>query len=150
MAALALGGAALVTACSTSTSSSTPSAAPTTSPAMTSPSATTSVSAATCQHAKSLRASLDSLTHLSLSANSATKIRSDLTNVQAQLTALKGQPGFATLDNQIKSSVDQVTKAANGMSSPPTGTQVQAVITALSGLKAKSSSAVAGLKAACP
>ncbi|HUJ06598.1 MAG TPA: hypothetical protein VLX31_10870 [Streptosporangiaceae bacterium] len=147
VAALAFGSAALIAACSSASTSSSPSATPTSSmPAATSP----SVSAAACKHVDSLRGSLTSLTHVQLNASSASQIRTDVTNINTQLTALKDEPGFSAQASQLRSSVDQVTNAAKKMSSPPTSAQVQAVITALSQLKAKSSGMIAGMKAACP
>lgn len=143
---LALGSAALVAACSSSSSSSAPSATPTATPTATSP----TVSAAACKHVDSLRGSLTSLTHVQLNASSATKIRTDVTNIQTQLTSLKSEPAFSAQASQLKASVDQVTKAAQKMSSSPTASQVQAVIAALAQLRAKSSAMIAGMRAACP
>ncbi len=153
---LTLGAAAAVAACSSSTtSSSSPSASPATTSPTTSPTAsptTGSPSSATCQHVSSLRASLTSLTHLTLSANAASQIRKDVTNIETQLAALKGEASgaFATQLNQLNAAVSQVTAAAAKMGSPPTGAQTQAVITALSNLKTKSASAIAAMNAACP
>jgi hypothetical protein len=141
-------------ACSsgTSTSSSTHSAAPrTTSPAA-SPSHSGSASHATCKHVSSLRASLETLTHLQLNAASATQIRTNLSNIQTQLSALKGQGGgaFSHQVKQLSNSLDQVKKAAANLGSPPSGGQVTKVVTALSGLRHQSRAALAQMNAACP
>ncbi len=152
LALLAVGAAAAVAACSSSTTSS---SSPSASPATTSPTAsptTGSPSSATCQHVRSLRASLTSLTHLTLSANASSQIRNDVTNIETQLAALRGEASgaFATQLNQLNAAVSQVTTAAAKMGSPPTAAQTQAVITALSNLKARSASAIAAMNAACP
>ncbi len=147
VAALAFASATLIAACSSASTSSSPSAAPTSSaPTSMSP----SVSAAACKHVDSLRGSLTSLTHVQLNASSATQIRTDVTNINTQLSALKSDPAISAQTSQLKASVDQVTKAAQKLSSSPTSAQVQGVITALSQLKAKSSGMIAGMKAACP
>lgn len=150
---LAFAGAALIGACSSgSSTSSSSSAAPSTTSPSTSPSTTTTASAATCKHVDSLRTSLESLTHVSLNANAAAQIRTDLTNIQTQLTALKGEAGGAlsTQLSELTASLNQVEKAAQGLSSNPSSAQVQAIITALSGLKAKSAATISEMNAACP
>jgi len=107
----------------------------------------------TCKHVNSLRTSLQDLNHLNMSASSASKIRADLTNIQAQLAALKGHAGSSALStqlNQLSTSVDTVKKAANSLSTPPTTAQITAVVTALKQLKAQSRTALAAMNAACP
>jgi hypothetical protein len=173
-AALALGGVALIAACSTSTPTSAPAhthhptstpttasptttpttpttspASPTTSPA-TSPTSTATVSAAACKHVDSLRGSLQSLTHVSLNASSAATISADLRNIEAQLTALKGDPQFSHVATELKSSIDSVKKAAAGMSSTPSASQIQSIIRSLGHLKGRAASFEAQMKAACP
>lgn len=154
-AVLVAGGVAVLGACSsTSTSggSSTPSS---TSPTMThsaSPSVSISVSAATCQHVASLRTSLENLTHLQLNASAATQIRKDLTNIQTQLAAIKasGNGALSTQVSSLSNSLSSVEKAAKNLSSPPSASQVTAIVTALSGLKGNSQATIAGMKSACP
>jgi hypothetical protein len=110
------------------------------------------VSQSTCKHVDSLRTSLESLTHMQLNASSAAKVRTDLTNIETQLAALKGQGGsaFSSQISQLSASLDKVKGAANSMSNPPTPSQVTAVVTALSQLKTQSKSALAAMNAACP
>jgi len=150
---LMTGVAATMAACSSSpsTSSSTHTPAPrTTSPA--SPTVTATASAKTCKHVHSLRGSLESLNSVQLNTSAAGKIRSDLTNINTQLHALKSE-GSGTLSaqvGQLSTSVDQVQKAANGLSNPPSASQVNAIVNSLHGLRAQSQSAVAAMQAACP
>ena len=108
------------------------------------------MSAATCKHVNSLRASLTSLTHVKLSASSAGQITTDLKNIQAQLAALKGTPGFQAHAQQLNSSLNEVKKAAHGIGTSPSPGQVGSVISALSGLKAQSQSTMSELKTLCP
>jgi len=107
---------------------------------------------ATCKHVNSLRTSLESLTHQQLNASSAAKIRTDLTNIQTQLAALKGQGSshFSNEINKVSASVDKVRNAASALSNPPTTSQVTAVVTALSQLKTQSKSAIAAMNKECP
>jgi TolA-binding protein len=145
-------------ACSsgTSTSSSSHTAAPRTTSPSASPANTGSGSAmanqAMCKHVNSLRGSLESLAHLQLNASSASQIRTNLTNAQTQLSALKSQGGgaFSHQVNELSGSLNKVKKAAGNLSSPPSASQVNAVVTALTGLRAQSKTTVAQMNAACP
>jgi len=90
----------------------------------------------TCKHVDSLRTSLQDLNHLQLNPSSASKLRTDLTNIEKQLAALKSQGGNSALSGQVKQlsmSVDKVKKAANGLSTPPTKAQATAVVTVADG-----------------
>jgi TolA-binding protein len=143
-------------ACSsgTSTGSSTHSAPPrTTSPAA-SPanSGSATLSQATCKHVNSLRGSLETLAHLQLNASSAGQLRTNLTNIQTQLSELKSQGGgaFSHQVNQLSDSLNQVKKAARDLGKPPSAGQVSKIVTALSGLQTQSKSTVAAMNAACP
>ncbi|HEX5188422.1 MAG TPA: hypothetical protein VFW16_02710 [Streptosporangiaceae bacterium] len=151
---LAVGCAAGLAACSsgTSTSSSTHTAAPRTTSQSPGPAHTGSATQATCKHVNSLRGSLESLTHLQLNASSAGQIRTNLTNIQTQLSELKGQGGggFSHQVNELSNSLDKVKKAAGNLSTPPTASQISSVVTALSGLRAQSKTTVAQMNAACP
>ena len=151
---LAAGCAAGLAACSSgaSTSSSTHTAAPRTTSQSPSPAHTGSATQATCKHVNSLRGSLESLTHLQLNASSAGQIRTNLTNIQTQLSELKGQVGggFSHQVNELSNSLDKVKKAAGNLSTPPTASQISSVVTALSGLRAQSKTTVAQMNAACP
>jgi hypothetical protein len=152
---LVAGGVALLGACSSGGSNSGGSASPASTSPMThsaSPTSTVSVSAATCKHVSSLRTSLESLTHLQLSASASAQIRKDLTNMQTQLTAIKasGNGAFSAQVSSLSMSLDQVEKASKNLSSPPTGPQVQKIIAALRGLKSNSKSAIEAMNSACP
>ncbi len=107
----------------------------------------------TCKHVDSLRTSLQDLNHLQLNPSSASKLRTDLTNIEKQLAALKSQGGNSALSGQVKqlsTSVDKVKKTANALSTPPTKAQATAVVTSLTELKAQSKAALPAMNAACP
>ena len=107
----------------------------------------------TCKQVDSLRTSLQDLTHLTLNATSVRNIRTDLTKIQTHVNELKKQGGNSALSsqvNQLSASLDNVKKAANGLSTPPSTTQITAVVTSLTQLKAQSKTALAAMDAACP
>ncbi len=107
----------------------------------------------TCKQVDSLRTSLQDLTHLTLNATSVRNIRTDLTKIQTHVNELKKQGGNSALSsqvNQLSASLDNVKKAANGLSTPPSTAQITAVVTSLTQLKAQSKTALAAMDAACP
>jgi hypothetical protein len=138
---------AIAAACSTGTAGS---GGTTTSPPAHSASPVANKSV--CKHVDSARMSLESLTHLQLSASSAGKIRTDLTNINTQLAMLKGKGGAALSSSvsRLSASLKKVEKAAKGLSSPPSAGQIIAIISALSALRAQSRSTIAAMRAACP
>ncbi len=151
-ATLIAGVVAMLAACSSATNSS---SGGTAAPRATGPSAHSGSPMAnqgTCKHVAPLRTSLENLTHLQLNAGSAGKIRTDLTNIQTQLAAVKGEGSstFSSQISQLSAAVKKVKKAATGLSANPSATQVQAIITALGGLKDTSKATVSELNAMCP
>lgn len=147
---LVTGGVALLGACTSATSNSGGTSTPMTHSA--SPSTSISVSAATCNHVSSLKTSLENLTHLQLNASASSQIRKDLTNIQTQLTAIKASDNGA-LSAQVGSlsgSLSQVQNAAKNLSSPPSASQVTAIVSALGALKNDSKATLESMKSACP
>lgn len=73
-------------------------------------------------HINSIRTSLTSLTHVSVNSTSASKLATDLTNIQSHLTALKGQNlgAFSPQAKQLTAELDKLKKDAAGLSSDPT------------------------------
>jgi hypothetical protein len=108
--------------------------------------------ASECKHVHSLRTSLESLTHTPLNATTAAKVRTDLTNIETQLTALKGKgsPAFSAEINRLSLAVTAVRKSAAAMSTPPTAAQVKTVVAALSALKTQSKTALTAMSKECP
>jgi len=109
---------------------------------------------ATCKHVHELRTSLQNLNHLNLTVGSASKIKTELTNIQTHLAAIKshggGNSALTAQVNQLSASVDAVRAAAHGLSTPPTTAQITTITTALYQLKTQSKPAIAAMKAACP
>jgi hypothetical protein len=117
-----------------------------------SPATTQTASTSACKHVASLRTSLQDLSHRTLNASSSSKLKTDLTNIQTQVAAIKSHGGgaFSSQLNQLNTAVDNLKSAAHGMSTPPTKAQVTAISTALFQLKTLSKSAIATMNAACP
>src|SRR5579872_4576754 len=69
------------------------SAASSPSPTASSPSASSAASATVCPKVAALRSSLSELAHLSFSSNALTKLKTDVSNVKASLTALHETAG---------------------------------------------------------
>jgi transposase len=106
----------------------------------------------TCKHVNSARTSLESLAHLQLNGSSAGKIKTDLTKLQSQLAKLKGQThgALASQIDALSASLKQVEKAALGIHSSPSASQITAVVASLHALKAQSKATIAAMHAACP
>jgi hypothetical protein len=104
-----------------------------------------------CATVDSLRGSLQSLQHTSVSPSAASTLTKDLTNVQKQLAALKTQDGgrFSGLSGDLSASVNQITKAAGELTTNPAAA-VKDLTAALTGLKGKIPPAIAELDKACP
>lgn len=143
VAAVACGGAALIAGCSstsTSAAANHPSPAKKQSPMADthSPDAMPTESKAVCVHINSLRTSLTDVTHVKFSATSATKLSSDLSNIQTQLNALKGKNlgAFSAQASQLSASLDKIKKDAAQMSTNPTAA-AKSLSTDLTQLKTK-------------
>jgi hypothetical protein len=115
-----------------------------------SPYGSASPSAATCVHINSLRTSLTSLTHIKVSATSASQLTKDLANIQSQLSALKGQNvgSFSTQANQLTADVNKIKKDTAELSTNPTKA-AKALTTDLVTLKTKAGPMVAHMKTVC-
>ncbi|HUC57280.1 MAG TPA: hypothetical protein VMA95_07755 [Streptosporangiaceae bacterium] len=134
----------LVAGCSSSTTTS--SAKPPSTPSA----SASGVSQAACVHIKSLRTSLTHLTTVKVSGSSAGQLTSDLTNIQKQLAALKGQDlgSFSGQATQLNSSLDQIKKSSAQLSTNPTGA-AKSLSKELTGLKTKAGPVIAQSKTVC-
>jgi hypothetical protein len=143
-AALLCAGTVLVGACSSSGS-------PTASAVSAGTGSPTGQAKVNCANVDSLRGSLESLSHTSVSPSSASTLTKDLTNVQKQLAALKTQGGgrFSGMTSDLGASVNQIAKAAGELTTNPAAA-VKDLTTALTGLKGKIPAAIAELDKACP
>jgi hypothetical protein len=150
IAVLVLAGPMLIAACGSNgpTAASASGAQPSSAVAGVSPTASAKVN---CANVDSLRRSLESLSHTSVSPSSAGTLTADLTNIQTQLAALKGQGGgrFSGLTSDLTASLNQIQKAAGELATNPTAA-ITHLTTALGVLKAKIPAVIRELNAACP
>lgn len=104
-----------------------------------------------CANVNSLRRSLESLSHTSVSPSSAATLAADLKNIQTQLAALKGQGGgrFSAMTSELTASLNQIQKASAQLSTNPTAA-IKELTTALGVMKAKIPPIIRELNAACP
>jgi hypothetical protein len=148
----ALGGTALLAACSSAGPGSTAAGAA-------SPSASASVSGLasapatiSCPSITALRASLTNLEHLQVNQQTAGQVGADIGNLDKQLAAVKGQAqgAYSRQSAQLTAAVLSVTRDARALVAHPSVTNLEAVESAVSALRASSQSLIADLRAACP
>lgn len=165
VAALTCGGAALIAGCTSSSPSNAnnvngaskapkpPGTSASQSPsdaASGSPAASGTPNAAACVHINSLRTSLTSLTHIKVSATSASQLSKDLANIQTQLTALKGQNlgSFSTQAKELTADLNKIKKDAAELSSNP-AKGAKSLTADLTVIKTKAGPMIASTKKAC-
>lgn len=112
-----------------------------------SPSSSAMVQAA-CVHINSLRTSLTSLTHISVSPASAKTLAADLANIENQLAALKGQHTGSFSTTELTAEINKIKKDAAALSTSPT-TAVKSLTTDLTTLKTKAGPMIASMKTVC-
>jgi hypothetical protein len=145
-AAVALGAGMLAVACSSgSTPASDTSASAT-------PSATPTATSVVCQDAAALRTSIHTLTHSSVSKGDAATIKSNLAQVQSDLTTLtthaKGEWQAQTSD--LKAALDKLQPAVSDLSSSPSASTVAGVVSALGEVATTGGSLLTAISTRCP
>ena len=156
---LTCSGAVLIAGCTSSgTSASKAPKTSGTSAARRSPAGTASAAAAAgakassvaCVHINSLRTSLTSLTHVKVSAASASKLTTDLGNMQSELGALKGQHlgAFSAKANELMARLNKINKDAAELNSSPTKAAM-ALNSDLTNLKTKAGPMIAEMRVVC-
>ena len=152
LAAVAYGLALLAAACGSSgtpsggTSSGVPSSSASAAPATTPP------NAVLCDDAAALRASLDKLTHVKVGTGTASQIRADLNDVEANLTALvnhaRGQ--WQAQTSALQSTLTTLKTAVSNLASNPSASTVSGVVTALGGVNTAARNLLAVVNTSCP
>ena len=165
--AVALAAGLVTVACGSSTttsgaasgSGSTASAAPS-SPAATTPTATTpaaptptaSPASALCQDVAALRASLDTLKHVTVGKGTVNEIKTDLADVKAKLGAVKtelhGQ--WQAQVSALEDSLAKLQTAVNDLASNFSASTISGTVSALRGVAAAGSNLLAALSQQCP
>ncbi len=151
VAILGVGGALLVAGCSTTTTSSP--GAPASKTKTTAPSTPKSTSSAEipCAQVKKLRTSLTDLTKTGINPTSASKLTTELKDIQTELASLKNQAHgmFATQVGDLKTTITKISTDAKGLSSNP-GTAIQKLTSDLSKLRSTAAPVITEINAACP
>lgn len=145
-AAVALGAGLLAVACSSGSSPASGTSSSGTASA--SPTATSVV----CQDAAALRASIHKLTHSSVSKGDATEIKSNLAQVQSDLTTLttdaKGE--WQTQTSNLKAALAKLRTAVSDLSASPSASTVAGVVTAVREVASAGGSLLTAISARCP
>lgn len=150
LAAVAYGLALLAAACGSSgtpsggTSSGVPSSSASAAPATTPP------NAVLCGDAAALRASLDKLTQVKVGTGTASQIRADLDDVEANLTALVNHGQWQAQTSALQSSLTTLKTAVSNLASNPSASTVSGVVTALGGVNTAARNLLAVVNTSCP
>ena len=148
--AVAAGAALLAAACGSSgtpavgSSPSTTSAAPT--------SAAPSPTSALCQDAAALRASIDTLTHVTVGQGMGDEIKSDLADVKAKLNTLTTQAHgqWQSQTSALSASLGKLQTAVSNLTSNPSASTVSATVTAIREVSASAGSLLTAIGTRCP
>ena len=148
--AVAAGAALLAAACGSSgtpaggSSPSTTSAAP--------PSAAPSPASAICQDAAALRASIDTLTHVTVGQGMGDEIKSDLADVKAKLNTLTTQAHgqWQSQTSALSASLGKLQTAVSNLTSNPSASTVSATVTAIREVSASAGSLLTAIGTRCP
>jgi len=154
--AVAAGAALLAAACGSSgtpssgSSPSTTSAAPSSAaaPASSAPSATSAL----CQDAAALRASIHTLTDVTVGHGTGDEIKSDLADVRAKLNTFKAQAHgqWQSQTSALSASLDKLQTAASNLTSNPSASTVSATVSALREVASAAGSLLSAIGTKCP
>ena len=112
----------------------------------------TTPNAVLCDDAAALRASLAKLTHVKVGTGTASQIRADLNDVQANLTALvnhaRGQ--WQAQTSALQSTLTTLKTAVSNLASNPGASTVSGVVTALGGVNTAAQNLLAVVNPSCP
>jgi hypothetical protein len=153
---VAAGAALLATACGSSgtpssgSSPSTTSAAPSSAAAL--PSAAPSPTSAVCQDAAALRASIHTLTDVTVGQGMGDEIKSDLADVRAKLNTFKTQAHgqWQSQTSAVSASLDKLQTAVSNLTSNPGASTVSATVSALRKVSAAAGSLLSAVGTQCP
>ena len=120
------------------------------SPAASSPAA--SPTSALCQDAAALRASIDTLTHVTVGQGMGDEIKSDLADVRAKLNTFKAQAHgqMQSQTDALSASLDKLQTAVSGLTANPSASTVSATVSALREVSAAAGSLLTAIGKKCP
>jgi len=106
--------------------------------------------AAVCVHINALRTSLTNLTHIRVTATTASQLTTDLGNIQSHLTAIKGQNlgAFSHQADVLTAELNKIRADSAKLSSSPT-TAATALTKDLATLKTKAGPMIVEMKKVC-
>jgi hypothetical protein len=148
--AVAAGAALLAAACGSSGTPSSASSPSTTSAAPSS--AVPSPTSAVCQDAAALRASIHTLTHVTVGQGMGDEIKSDLADVKAKLDTLITQAHgqWQSQTSVLSASLDKLQTAVSNLTSNPSASTVTATVTALRDVSSSAGSLLTAIGTKCP
>jgi hypothetical protein len=129
------------------------SAAGSPSPSASSPSASSAASATVCPKVAALRSSLSELAHISFSSNALTKLKTDLSHVRDNLTALHETAGteWSAQITALQDALNKLGKTLSSLNSQSSATAAaKAVSTDLAAVTAAGSNLLAAASVRCP
>ena len=99
-----------------------------------------------------MRASLDKLTHVRVGTGTASQIRADLNDVEANLTALVNQARgqWQAQTSALQSTLTTLKTAVSNLASNPGASTVSGVVTALGGVNTAAQNLLAVVNTSCP
>ena len=147
---MAAGAALLAAACGSSGTPSSGSSPSTTSAAPSS--AAASPTSALCQDAAALRASIHTLTGVTVGQGMGDEIKSDLADVRAKLNTFKAQAHgqWQSQTSALSASLDKLQTAVSNLTSNPSASAVSATVTALREVSASAGSLLSAIGTKCP
>ena len=148
--AVAAGAALLAAACG---SSGTPAGGSSPSPTSAAPSpAAPSPTSAVCQDAAALRASIETLTHVTVGQGMGDEIKSDLADVKSKLNTLRTQAHgeWQSQTSALSASLDKLQTAVSNLTSNPSASSVSATVSALRDVSAAAGSLFTAIGTKCP
>jgi hypothetical protein len=147
---VAAGAALLAAACGSSGTPSSGSSPSTTSAAPSS--AAPSATSALCQDAAALRASIHTLTDVTVGQGMGDEIKSNLADVKAKLNTFKAQAHgqWQSQTSALSASLDKLQTAASNLTSNPSASTVSATVTALRDVSAAAGSLLSAIGTKCP
>jgi hypothetical protein len=151
---VAAGAAFLVAACGsngTPGTGSSPSTTPAT-PTSAAPAAAPSPTSALCQSAAALRASIDTLTHVTVGQGMGDEIKSDLADVKTKLNTLTTQAHgqWQSQTSALSAALDKLHTAVSNLTANPSASTVSATVSALRGVSAAAGSLLTAIGTKCP
>ena len=153
-AAVAAGAALLVAACGSNGGlygGSSPSTSPAAPSSAASPAAVSPTSAV-CQDAAALRASINTLTDVTVGQGMGDEIKSDLADVRSKLNTFKTQAHgqWQSQTSALSASLDKLQAAVSKLTSNPSASTVSATVTALREVSASAGSLLSAIGTKCP